>query len=169
MAFDVTKWESDNEEVNDTLVSQVEQALGVKLPESYIALMKKWNGGGLPEEYQILIGNDIPENLEYYLGDGFWALNAIAGISSNKNNHAGIIYATQTAREWGVPDKVVALDGDAHTWVALDYRSNMNEPKVIFIETDNFLSFDIATNFQALIDQIIPSSQIYDHDGNIIY
>lgn len=168
MVFDVNGWTSDNQEIDDAEVSQVEKRLGVKLPSSYISIMKKWNGGYLQEEHQILIDRDVPENLDYYLSEKFWTLSSVAGISSDINNREGIIYKSQTAHEWGIPDKVIAFDGDGHTWVAFDYRDNPDEPKIIFIESDELLSFVLANDFTDFISKLIPSSQVYDNDGNII-
>lgn len=169
MALIVNNWESDNPKVNDLLVSDVEQVLGVKLPESYISLMKQWNGGYLEEEYQVVLLDSVPENLNYYLGEGFWGLNLLAGISTDINNNEGIVYTAQTAHEWGVPEKVISFDGDGHTWLALDYRENEKNPKVIFIETDNLVFLELAKNFGDFIESIIPSNQVYDADGKVIY
>ena len=35
--------------------------------------------------------------------------------------------------EWGLPQDVVLLDGDGHTWIALDYRTDPHavEPAVV--------------------------------------
>lgn len=169
MTMTVNNWKSDNPKVSDFLVNEVEQMLGVKLPKSYVSLMKQWNGGYLEEEHQVILLNEVPENLNYYLGEGFWGLNLLAGISNDINNNEGIVYTAQTAHEWGVPEKVIAFDGDGHTWLALDYREDKNNPKVIFIETDNLLSFNLAKNFNDFIESLIPSNQVYDADGNVIY
>jgi hypothetical protein len=169
MALTVDNWKSDNPKVSELMVNEVEQVLGVKLPESYISLMKKWNGGYLEEEYQVVLLNDVPENLDYYLGEGFWSLNLIAGISSDINNSEGIIYTAQTAHEWGVSEKIIAFEGNGHTWLALDYRENKDNPKVIFVETDNLLFFDLAKSFDDFIQNLIPSYQVYDINGSVIY
>ncbi len=170
MTLNVNGWVSDNQEISSSTIDEIEQQLGIKLPLSYVSLMKKWNGGHLRDEYQILIKGIVPENLNYYLGDGFWTLSTLAGISSDASNSDGLVCTAQTAHEWGIPDKVIAFDGDAHTWVAFDYRdSNSEEPKIIFIESDDLQSFNLADDFASFIDQLIPSTEVYDYDGNIIY
>lgn len=168
MALDINGWKSSNDDVNSLMVNDVEMLLAVKLPQSYIELMKEWNGGFLQEEHQILVDGIIPEKLNYYLGEKLWALSAVAGISTDIKNSEGIVCVTQTAREWGIPEGVIAFDGDGHTWIAFDYRRSPIEPKIIFIESDELIYYDLAENFSAFISRLIPSSQIFDHDGNII-
>lgn len=169
MTLHVGGWKSANQPVNEMSIKETEEILGVNLPESYIALMKNWNGGYLQDEHQILIKEKIPENLQYYLGEGFFSLSALAGISTDVNNSEGIVYTATTAHEWKIPKKIIAFDGDGHTWIAFDYRENADEPKIIFIESDNLASFEIASNFTSFIDLLIPSNEVYDYDGNIIY
>ncbi|QPG04605.1 SMI1/KNR4 family protein [Salinimonas marina] len=57
MSLNVKKLKSENPEVTASLIEEVEIVLGVKLPESYISLMKKWNGGYFDQEYQVLLSN----------------------------------------------------------------------------------------------------------------
>ncbi|MEJ2046471.1 MAG: SMI1/KNR4 family protein [Reinekea sp.] len=167
--MNIDGWVSENKKITNMVIDNVERTLGVKLPSAYIQLMTRWNGGGFPESYQILIEGDVPENLKYYLGDGFWELNQLAGISGKDDSYNSIIYTAQTAHEWGIPREVIAFDGDGHTWLAFDYRDSIHEPKIIFIESDEFKSFDISRNFRSFIERLIPSNQVYDHDGNLIY
>ncbi|WP_170164133.1 SMI1/KNR4 family protein [Gallaecimonas pentaromativorans] len=169
MVLDVNGWASENKKFDDAEVSKIEKELGVKFPQSYISLMKDWNGGYLHEEHQILIENDVPEDLIYYLGERFWTVGSVAGISADLNNSEGIINKSKTAHEWGIPEKVIAFDGDGHTWVAFDYRDNPDKPKIIFIESDELLSFFLASDFSDFISKLIPSSQVYDNDGNVIF
>jgi hypothetical protein len=170
MSLNISDWISDNEQPREATISEVEKKLGVKLPSAYIALMKSWNGGYLPNEHQVLIGEKIPEKLNYYLGEGFWGLGTLSGISTDLNNSDGIIYTSNTAHEWGIPEKVIAFDGDGHTWLAFDYRDEaLNEPKIIFIESDDLNYFTLANNFSDFLEKLIPSDQVYDYDGNVIY
>lgn len=157
MTLNIEGWKSDNPEVNDFEIAQVEKALGVKFPKSYISLMKKWNGGYLIDEHQLFIDGDIPENLKYYLGDGFWIIGSIAGISSKVDERRGILYTAKTAHEWGIPDKIIAFDGDGHTWLGFDYRNDINAPEIIFIESDELLSFVVAKDFSAFISSLVPT------------
>ncbi|AXR06760.1 SMI1/KNR4 family protein [Salinimonas sediminis] len=156
MSLNVKKLKSENPEVTVSLIEEVEIVLGVKLPESYISLMKKWNGGYFDQEYQVLLSNDVPEELDFYLGEGFWGINSIAGISSDKSNSEGILYTAQAAFEWGVEKQIIALEGDGHTWIALDFRENKDDPTVIFIETEKLLSFQIARSFDDFLNKIVP-------------
>ena len=170
MLLNVNAWESDIEKPTDSDIEEVERILKIKLPSSYVQLMKKWNGGYFLSEHQVLIKGNVPKKLNYYLGVGFWSLGALSGISTGMANTDSIVYTAKIAHEWGIPEKVIAFDGDGHTWLAFDYRDScLSEPKIIFIESDDLLFFDIADNFTEFLKLLIPSDQVYDYDGNIIY
>lgn len=161
--------DSDNPSYSDEMRKNIENMFGIQLPSSYIDLMKKWNGGYLKEAIEIPVCN-YPKSLDYYLREGFWGIEEIAGISDDAINSSGLVYMVTTAHNWDVPKDIISFCGDGHTWVAFDYRNyEGNDPKVIFIETDDFEYFELASNFQTLIDKSLPYNEVYDLDGEIIY
>lgn len=91
MVLNISGWKSSNDDVNSLMVNDVEMLLAVKLPQSYIELMKEWNGGFLQEEHQILVDGIVLDKLNYYLGEKLWALSAVAGISTDIKNSEGIV------------------------------------------------------------------------------
>lgn len=167
--IDFSSMDAENPPYSDAVRVHLEKALGIELPDSYVSLMKKWNGGSLGDSFQIPV-LDAPETLGYYLGDGFWSVYEIPGISDDAGHVASLLYAATTAHEWGVPEKVIAFCGDGHTWIAFDYRDLASvEPTIIFIETDELQFHVLARSFQELMDRLIPHASVFDPDGNIIY
>ncbi len=60
------------------------------------------------------------------------------------------------------------LDGDGHTWIALDYRKPGREPPVIFIESDSKESTVLAPTFAAFFEALIPYEEVYDEDREVL-
>ncbi|WP_156481495.1 SMI1/KNR4 family protein [Microbulbifer thermotolerans] len=62
-----------------------------------------------------------------------------------------------------------ALEGDSHTWLALDYSDSLTDPKVIVTETDDGNSLVVANTFKEFLSSLLQYEEVYDLDGNIIY
>ena len=155
--------------LTDEKIAQVEQKLGFTLPKSYTDFMKNFNEEFFEDPYVIPIKETIPANLKYYLGEGFWEINTICKIPLDENDTEGILDEKSVAADWGLPNEIIPLEGDGHTWVAFDYRNNSKEPEIVFIESDNLLSLKLANNFAEFLDMLLPYNSVYDDDGNIIY
>ena len=151
---------SGNPEFTEFELKVLEQRLEVTLPQSYIDLMRASNGGYLEENLCIALQNPIPKNMDYYLGDRYWPLSTVAGVTTDQTNINSLLYTADTAWHWDVPKKLVAFDGDGHTWLAFDYRNiNDSEPKIVFIESDDFTIYDIAKNFEEMLKILVPESE----------
>ncbi len=104
-------------------LNKVEKDLGVKLPDSYIELMKLHNGGDLA--YRILHSGRVP--------DGEVEIENIRGIDLED----GIIESIELVEEWELDKGFVIFSGDGNYWLAFDYRNDVgNEPAVVYIEED---------------------------------
>ncbi|WP_227936099.1 SMI1/KNR4 family protein [Alkalihalobacillus deserti] len=116
-------------------LQEVEQLLGVKLPMAYIQLMEAQNGGELSFRYVLFEDGDaaiIPYLYEIDIDHGI-------GLSP--------IFI----EECSLPEGMVLLTGDLHSWLALDYRKN-KQPSVIYItESDSvngtWEEYPLATTF----------------------
>lgn len=160
---------SENPEYSDEVRERVENSLGIRFPEAYLNLVKRWNGGYLGDTFQIPV-KEPPDSPHYYLGEGFFSISDIAGLTEDARSLASILYTVNTARNWGVPNEVIPFSGDGHTWIAFDYRHLVNdEPTIIFIETDKLWFRVLANSFQEMLDSLLPHDQVFDEDGNIIY
>lgn len=120
--------EYELEDFSGTTLTMVENHLGVKLPVSYIELMRTQNGGRL---FRNSIQQDqLNIRVDYLLGIG-------------GKLDEGILITPYMIMEWGLPNNIVLISGDGHSWVCLDYRDNKENPCVSFIDTEDnsFLAF----------------------------
>ncbi|MFC0472988.1 SMI1/KNR4 family protein [Halalkalibacter kiskunsagensis] len=105
------------EKVTDETLLDVETHLGFQLPKDYVALMKEQNGGELTYRYVLFADGDA----------------AIIPYFHELDVQSGVGLSTVFVEECGLPDNLVLLTGDLHTWLALDYRYNVKEPAVVYI------------------------------------
>ena len=94
--------------VPDSTIQEAENILGVKLPQSYLNIMRNRIGNRLrfdtfpsPSDYA---GSKYPFIHRF---------RAIIELSQSK----------WLCDEWQMPQNLVLLAGDGHTWIALDYRN----------------------------------------------
>lgn len=149
----------------------------VYTPEERIEKFEKEHGVRLPGEYLRYAGtNDswvvkLPpcntDSTRYYFGEGFYEVGEFSGLDPDK--YRSIFDSPGLVEEWGLPKKLVLIDGDGHTWLALDYRDSDNDPKVIVIESDEGSSLVVANNFKEFVSSLLSYASVYDTNGNIIY
>lgn len=141
-------WQEDNdyyklERLTDEMVKKAEELLNIKLPNSYINILKQQNGGYIKfNAYPTNIPNSWAEdhvNVEHIIG---------IGLGMDK----GILQSEYLIQEWELPNNVVLISGDGHSWIALDYRIKMTEPPVIFIDTEEEKIIELAPNFEAFLN-----------------
>ena len=128
--------------------------------------MNKKNGAYLGEQL-VKINEDITGNIKQYVSDGYVSLGSISGISLDEDNIHSILSTGKMIKEWQLPDKLILLDGDGHTWTALDYRAASEDPPVIFIESDGNSFVRIAKNFDELLNKMRPFTEVYDSAGEL--
>ena len=153
-------------DVTDELIHEVDAILGVMLPDTYINLMRQHNGGYIPE-HLVRIEAAIPPLLAYYIDNGFVSVGSIYGINTDPQGELSIARTTYLIEEWDLPKGLVLLDGDGHTWIALDYRQAETNPPVIFLISDGGHHFNIASDFEDFIARLVPYGDVYDEDGNL--
>jgi len=82
----------------DEMISKLENELGYKLPESYIWLMKKHNGG-------IPINDCFPTDIPTSWAENHVAITGIYGIGYKKNSSLGGEFGSEFwIEEWGYPE-----------------------------------------------------------------
>ena len=122
-----------------------EDKLSVKLPQSFVNYLTGSDNKD-DDGYVYKITCTIPEELKYYLGDGYIDINKLNDATLNEHGVNTILCSHYMIEEWELPQDLVLLQGDGHTWIALDYRKG-EDPPVIFIESDECYSLLIAENF----------------------
>ncbi|MCR5210110.1 MAG: SMI1/KNR4 family protein [Lachnospiraceae bacterium] len=137
--------------LDDEAIKKAEEELGFKLPESYIYLMKKHNGGLLAKNY-LAIKNT----------DGFWDLEGIYGIGEKNYsiNH-------QNDNKADFEENLISICSSVsgHSNIYLDYNEcgSQGEPRVIAIEDELDNTFVLAKNFEDFISRLC----VYDDEEEI--
>lgn len=146
---------------SEELIAEVEGELGYKLPESYIWLMKRQNGG-------VPVNCCFPTAEPTSWAEDHIAITGIMGIGREKNYAVcGSLGSRFMIEEWGYPDIGVAVcdcPSAGHDMVFLDYREcgPRGEPKVVHIdqEYDYEITF-LADNFEEFIRGLV-NENVYD-------
>ncbi|HDR8175202.1 SMI1 / KNR4 family protein [Bacillus cereus] len=132
--------------INDELIKKAEEVLNVKLPESYINLLKEQNGGTLRLDVH-------PTSKPNSWADDHVNVSGLYGISFDENE-SSILESRYLIREWEMPENIILLSGDGHTWIALDYRNVAENPPVIFIDNEFEEIIELAPNFESFLQNL---------------
>lgn len=125
-------------DLTDDMISNAEDYLGYKLPETYIKLLKIQNGGytrftikGSPLGQCWGIGSNFPNIL-----DNDWKRDDVEDFVSFPL------------------EGLIPFDGDGHWYCCFDYRENNNEPKITFIDIECDEQQLVAENFDEFLAQL---------------
>lgn len=136
-----------------------ESTLGVRLPESYAALLKQRNGGRLRLNAFPTRRRPKGSSLAVYTFD------RIAGV--DRDHDESITALTELARrEWAVPEGLFPIDGDGHWWLCFDYRrcGPAGEPSITHYDTEGdggSSGCHVANSFQELVAGLVFHSGDY--------
>lgn len=114
----------------DEEISEIEKELGYKLPQSYIELIKKHNGG-------------IPVPRVFLTDDYEINITGIFGIDRTKRHSlCGELGSAFMISEWGYPNIGIAVAdtiSGGHDMIFLDYREcgKDGEPKVVVVDQES--------------------------------
>src|SRR5699024_5989114 len=131
-------WETtivDNRELkmfDHKVLHTVEEKMQLKLPQDYVDLMKTRNGGSLARTIFKLNEEEI--SVEYLLGIG-------------ESENEGVLTTLYMSEEWDLPNNIVLLSRNGHSWVFLDYRVDKDNPAVSYIDTETGVDVVIASSF----------------------
>ncbi|MED4015988.1 SMI1/KNR4 family protein [Sutcliffiella cohnii] len=156
-----TIWYRDEEShlppFTEQTVEAVEKKLHVKLPKSYIELMKQKNGFYLEK-------NCHPSPKPTAWGNRVIELDSLIGIGLGENSIGDTDYFLQ---EWGLRRDVVIISMNPPSFVCLDYRNTKSNPPIVYIDVDENDDFQIAANFEQFLqglhvrsdeDEILPAT-----------
>ena len=154
-------WKRDEENSNVlnpigiSRIKEVEHQLGVLLPTLYVEMILEQNGGEI-------IYNACPSPVPTVWGEKYVKVDSIMGIEED----GGILVSDQYINEWGMPKNLILLNGDGHTWIALDYRKNKEFPSVIFIDNEREQIIELALNYESFIKKLMTVEES-DFDVNV--
>ncbi|MCC7536537.1 MAG: SMI1/KNR4 family protein [Deltaproteobacteria bacterium] len=158
--------DASNEPLTDSTIAEVEADLGVVLPPTYLAFVRATNGTRLSAV--VPCSGELPRSLSRYVSDGLVSVGGIAGIVPGMDDPTSITCSRAMRDEWGLPDGLVLLDGDGHTWLALDYRAAAVDPPVVLVVADLSDTVVVARSFGELWGAMLLSGLVYDRDGQLV-
>ncbi|WP_335871418.1 SMI1/KNR4 family protein [Bacillus sp. 2205SS5-2] len=139
-------WQEDNdyfrlEPLTDAMIKNAEESLNLQLPKSFINILKEQNGGYIKFDAH-------PSSVPTSWAEDHVNVDHILGIGEK----GGILESGYLIKEWGLPNDLVLISGDGHTWIAMDYRRRREEPPIIFIDIDDEQIVELAPNFETFFD-----------------
>ncbi|WEG18895.1 SMI1/KNR4 family protein [Alkalihalophilus pseudofirmus] len=148
-------WHEDNDygklkPLTDEMVRKAEDDLGIKLPDSYLQLLKQQNGG-------YLIFNAHPTDVPTSWASNHVQVDHLFGIGIGTEK--GILDSSYLIQEWDMPENIVLISGDGHAWIALDYRNTKSEPAVMYIDVEQEQELQLAHDFESFIKGLIDYSE----------
>ena len=161
MTINMTEfWDSNyynNPPLTDKMIQQAETELGVKLPDSFLDLLKIQNGGHTK-------GFAYPMTTKTTWSDNHVPLTEMFGIVLNKESDSAhnIMQSDYMTKEWGLPDKQVLLTGDGHWWITLDYRQG-DVPTIRWIDCECKEDIHIADYFSEFISGLISENDLQNN------
>jgi len=139
------------------MIASIEEELGYKLPEDYIWLMQRQNGG-------IPVHTCFPTAIPTSWAEDHVAITGIMGIGRQKTySLCGDLGSKFMLEEWGYPDIGVVLcdcPSAGHDVIMLDYRAcgRDGEPAVVHVDQEanyriTFLAPSFATFIVGLVNE----------------
>ncbi|MGJ5835040.1 SMI1/KNR4 family protein [Bacillus sp. G402] len=140
-------WEIDEEgyytlkKINEAEIAKAEKKLGVTLPDTYKKLILEQNGGNT-------IHNAFPTTHSNSWAEDHIQFNHLLGIAAGE----GIMDSAYLIKEWELPEGLVLINGDGHTWVAMDYRKTKVNPTIHYFDVEMEEDFKLADSFDEFIE-----------------
>ncbi|MFA0961559.1 SMI1/KNR4 family protein [Roseivirga sp. BDSF3-8] len=146
----------ENPPLTDKMIKQAEAELGVKLPDSFLDLLKIQNGGYTK-------GFAFPMTKKTTWSDNHVPLTELFGIVLDKGSESAhnIMQSGYMTQEWGLPEKQILLTGDGHWWITLDYRQG-SIPTVRWIDCECGEDIHIADSFNDFFNGLLSEDKFAD-------
>ncbi len=143
------------DEITDELIAALEQELGYRLPESYIGLMRRHNGG-VPR-----CSCHAAPCATSWAADHV-AISGILGLGRTNDNTLGGRFGSRfMVEEWEYPDIGVAIcdcPSAGHDMIFLDYRAcgPKGEPAVVHVDQEwDYAVTPLAADFESFIRGLV--------------
>ncbi|KAB0547107.1 SMI1/KNR4 family protein [Pseudomonas argentinensis] len=146
---------------SDALIAETEAQLGYRLPASYVAFMRRHNGG-TPHACC------FPTEEATSWAEDHVAITSFLSIGRNKRySLAGELGSRFMIEQWGYPDIGVYIcdcPSAGHDMVALDYRAcgPDGEPQVVHVDQEGDYRITLlARNFETFVRGLV-SEEVFD-------
>ncbi|MBG9817206.1 SMI1 / KNR4 family protein [Bacillus safensis] len=153
-------WEIDEEsyytlkKISEAEISKAEKKLGVTLPDTYKKLILEQNGG-------YTIHNAFPTTHSNSWAEDHIQFNHLLGIAEDE----GIMDSAYLIKEWELPEGLVLINGDGHTWVAMDYRKTKENPAIHYFDGEMEEDFKLADSFDEFIQGLYTAEYTVDEEA----
>ncbi|KAJ0071387.1 SMI1/KNR4 family protein [Bacillus altitudinis] len=153
-------WEIDEEgyhtlkKINEAEIAKAEKKLGVILPDTYKKLILKQNGG-------YTVHNAFPTTHSNSWAEDHIQFNHLMGIAEGE----GIMDSAYLIKEWELPEGLVLINGDGHTWVAMDYRKTKENPAIHYFDVEMEEDFKLADSFDEFIEGLYTAEYTVDEEA----
>ncbi|VXB52012.1 Smi1 knr4 family [Bacillus altitudinis] len=153
-------WEIDEEgyytlkKINEAEMAKAEKKLGITLPDTYKKLILEQNGG-------YTIHNAFPTTHSNSWAEDHIQFNHLLGIAEDE----GIMESAYLIKEWELPEGLVLINGDGHTWVAMDYRKTKENPPIHYFDVEMGEDFKLANSFDEFIQGLYTAEYTVDEEA----
>lgn len=153
-------WEIDEEgyytlkKITAEEVAKAEKKLGVTLPDTYKKLILEQNGG-------YTVHNAFPTTHSNSWAEDHIQFNHLLGIAEDE----GIMDSAYLIKEWELPEGLVLINGDGHTWVAMDYRKTKENPAIHYFDVEMEEDFKLADSFDEFIEGLYTAEYTADEEA----
>lgn len=142
------------------MVRRAEEALGLRLPWSYVELMYQQNGG-------VLKNSCYPTSFRTSWAADHFGFDVIMGIGYEMGIDAN---SADLISEWNYPNAGVVLGftpSAGHDTVMLDYSESGpdGEPAVVYVDEDR-IPWRVADSFGEFINGLVSCAVYEDEDEN---
>lgn len=145
-------------------IRRTEIHFGVVLPAPLVAVLGEHNGGHLAAQLVAAL-EPLPPTALQYLDRGYLTVDELFGIEPAESGYGSIYCTERMTREWELPDALLLLAGDGHTWLALDYRDTKVAPPVVFVIAKCRSVVPIASSFEDFLARLVPYCHVFDEEG----
>ncbi|HWL10888.1 MAG TPA: SMI1/KNR4 family protein [Planctomicrobium sp.] len=144
--------------ITDEMIRIAESRLSIKLPASYVDLLRIQNGG-------YTHGFAFPMTQRTSWADDHVPLHDLAGIVIDPQHRTAenLLDTEYMTNEWGLPRRQALLSGDGHWWISLDYR-NGPTPSVIRLDVECDQQVQIAQTFDDFLNGLVLQTE-FGTDG----
>ncbi|WJE40336.1 SMI1/KNR4 family protein [Bacillus safensis] len=153
-------WEIDDEgyytlkKITAEEVAKAEKKLGITLPDTYKKLILEQNGG-------YIVHNAFPTTHSNSWAEDHIQFNHLLGIAEGE----GIMDSAYLIKEWELPEGLVLINGDGHTWVAMDYRKTKENPAIHYFDVEMEEDFKLADSFDEFIQGLYTAEYTVDEEA----
>ena len=152
--------------LTEDMVTAAERELKVKLPTTYLDLLRVCNGG-YTRDAVIRTSQPTGYAENHVPVDVIFGIPAI-GDRGRFGTGQGILVTAYMTEEWGLPDGLVLINGDGHWWIALDYRRSgpAGPPTIVWIDVERGEDLQLAETFESFLVGLIPGAEVREElDG----